>query len=289
MTKLTLTIFVFIWATAGLATTDRVYLSPMEESSWVLSTDSVLRCEMEHAIPGFGKAVFYQESGGRRLNLKFISDRRYKKDIDIAFRSVSASWKGVQTVADLARLKSSGTRSLVSISNDTASYAYFELQQGYQPSLYFVVNEFGPQTIAVVLSTVNFGRTDEPFRACLTRLYADHFDDVQLARVEFDFDEEFPAVAEEEKALKRLLNYVAVDSAINSISVIGHTDYKGSSCYNQTLSERRAWYIYDYLVQSGIESKKLRIEFKGESEPLLKGKDDNSRARNRRVEVRLHK
>jgi len=71
--------------------------------------------------------------------------------------------------------------------------------------------------------------------------------------------------------------------------VSGNTDYKGTECYNETLSARRAWYIYDYLVQSGVDPKKLHIEFNGENKPLVRGKDEKSRALNRRVEVTLQR
>ena len=263
-------------------------MSAMEESSWNLISDTRLSCEMEHRIPGFGKAVFYQQSG-RPMGLKFISDFRYKKDLEVAFRSISASWKVVQTVADLAKLKSTGSHSMVSISSNAASFAYFELRQGYQPSLFFINDELGEQTVSVILSTVNFRAVDAPFSDCVARLYPDHFDDVKLARVQFDFDDEFPLPAEEERALGRLLEYIKIDPEFSSILVSGHTDYKGSVCYNDTLSARRAWYVYDYLMQSGVNPAKLRIEFKGESTPLVKGKDEHSRARNRRVEVRLQK
>ena len=101
MNKLLLTSLILLWSITLLASTDRVYMSAMEESSWNLISDTRLSCEMEHRIPGFGKAVFYQQSG-RPMGLKFISDFRYKKDLEVAFRSISASWKGVQTVADLA-------------------------------------------------------------------------------------------------------------------------------------------------------------------------------------------
>ncbi|MBL6998343.1 MAG: OmpA family protein [Gammaproteobacteria bacterium] len=288
MNKFLLTLLTLLWSVTSMASTERVYMSPMEASSWTLTSDSILRCELEHSIPGFGKAVFYRESG-RVLGLKFISDYRYKKDMEVAFRSISASWKGVQTVADLAKLKSTGSHSMVSINSNAASYAYFELRQGYQPSLYFINDEFGTQAVSVILSTVNFSAVDTPFSDCVARLYPDHFDDVKLARVQFDFDDEFPLPAEEERALGRLLSYLKVDNSIQSILVSGHADYKGTRCYNDTLSARRAWYVYDYLMQSGVDSRKLRIEFKGESSPLVQGKDDKSRAKNRRVEVRLQK
>lgn len=263
-------------------------MSPMEKSKWVLTEDSVLRCEIEHIIPRFGKAVFYQESG-RQLKLKVLSDHRYKKDMAISFRSVTANWKGIQTEANLASLKTSGTSPLIHVVSHAARQAYFELQQGFQPSLFFVDDEDGFNSVAVILSTVNFRDIENDFGSCLTRLYPYHFDDVKHARVHFDFDDEFPTLEEEDKALTKLLDYLKVDKDVKSISITGHTDFKGTECYNDTLSSRRAWYIYDFLIQSGIEPGMLQMDFKGESNPRVKGKDDSSRAKNRRVEVILQK
>ncbi len=288
MHKLLLTVLFLSWTLNSLASTDRIYMSPMEDSKWVLSENSVLRCEIEHVIPQFGKAVFYQESG-RQLKLKVLSNHRYKKDLDISFRSVTANWKGIHTEANLASLKTSGTNPLVNVTSNAARQAFFELQQGYQPSLFFIDTEDGFNPISVILSTVHFRDIEEEFSTCLTSLYPHHFDDIKMARVQFDFDDEFPFIDEEERALGKILDYLKVDDKVKTISIFGHTDYKGTECYNETLSARRAWYVYDYFVQSGIDPKMLRLEFKGEGSPLVKGKDDISRAKNRRVEVILQK
>ncbi len=277
-----------LWAVNVFAAADRVYISPMEDSKWVLSQDTRLNCAIEHVIPRFGKAVFYQESG-RKLKLKFISNQHYKKNLKVSFRSVTASWKGIHTESDLASLKTSGGNPMVNVVNDAARQAYFELQQGFQPSLFFVDGEDGFHSVVVVLSTVNFRDVEASFNACLGKLYPDNFDDVKHAVVHFDFDEEFPRPGEEDRVLKRMLDYLKVDKSVTTIEVSGNTDYKGSECYNETLSARRAWYIYDYLVESGVDPKKLRIRFNGENDPLVKGRDDRSRALNRRVEVTLKK
>lgn len=286
MSRTLLILPLLFYMNASTASVDRIYMSPMESSQWVLTEDSPLRCEIEHAIPRFGKAVFYQESG-RRLQLKILSNHRYKKDLDVAFRSVSANWKSMTTEAELGTLKTSGGQPLVRVESNSARQAYFELQQGYQPSLYFIDDEDGFNSVSVILSTVRFRDVEADFGRCLTNLHPYHFDDVKHARVQFDFDEEFPSYDEEDRALRKLLDYLKLDESVQTVRVTGHTDFKGSECYNETLSARRAWYIYDYLLQSGVDSRRLQVQFKGEKEPLDPGKDDSARAKNRRVEVQL--
>jgi OOP family OmpA-OmpF porin len=83
-----------------------------------------------------------------------------------------------------------------------------------------------------------------------------------------------------------------------SITVEGHTDRKGSTAYNQTLSGERANSVKDYLVTSGkIDPTKISAVGKGESMPVTKAGDCSdklSRAKlitclqpDRRVEVEV--
>jgi OmpA-OmpF porin, OOP family len=70
-----------------------------------------------------------------------------------------------------------------------------------------------------------------------------------------------------------------------TISVNGHTDDVGSEAYNQTLSERRAQAVRDYLVNAGLSPDILSVQGHGKSLPLVKGASDAARAKNRRVEL----
>ena len=288
MMKNSIGLLLLLWATINMASMERIYMAPMEQSRWVLAVDSPLRCEIQHQIPRFGTVSFYQESG-RELKLKVDTLHRYQKDLKISMRSVTANWKGIRAETDMAALLSSGNNTLVDIASDTARNAYFELQQGFQPSLFFTDEEDGFNPVAVVLSTVYFREVEPDFGACLTRLHDYHFDDIKTASVHFDFDQEFPREQEEDRALQKILDYLKVDDSVTSLVVSGHTDFKGSDCYNETLSARRAWYVYDYLVQSGIEPNRLQVKFFGESKPLKSGRDDRSRAANRRVSVTMIK
>jgi outer membrane protein OmpA-like peptidoglycan-associated protein len=69
------------------------------------------------------------------------------------------------------------------------------------------------------------------------------------------------------------------------VSVEGHTDEIGTSTYNQRLSERRAEAVAAYLVSKGVARDKLSVQGFGASRPLSAGDDDESRRKNRRVEI----
>jgi outer membrane protein OmpA-like peptidoglycan-associated protein len=66
----------------------------------------------------------------------------------------------------------------------------------------------------------------------------------------------------------------------------GHTDAVGTAEYNQSLSERRANAVRDYLVSAGqVLPNRLKAEGWGFSRPM--NADDPKRAENRRVEVKV--
>lgn len=76
------------------------------------------------------------------------------------------------------------------------------------------------------------------------------------------------------------------------VELASHTDCRGNNKYNQSLSQRRADGVVDYLSSQGIPRARLRPVGYGESEPRNKCRDgvsctDQEHARNRRTEVRI--
>jgi outer membrane protein OmpA-like peptidoglycan-associated protein len=72
-----------------------------------------------------------------------------------------------------------------------------------------------------------------------------------------------------------------------SFAIEGHTDSVGSKSSNQSLSERRANAVRDYLVANGIAADRLTAAGYGEDNPIADNKTRAGRAENRRVEVTL--
>ena len=71
------------------------------------------------------------------------------------------------------------------------------------------------------------------------------------------------------------------------LEVEGHTDNIGSEEYNQSLSERRAEAVRDYLVQQGTASSAIVARGLGMSEPIASNDTPAERQQNRRVELIL--
>jgi outer membrane protein OmpA-like peptidoglycan-associated protein len=69
------------------------------------------------------------------------------------------------------------------------------------------------------------------------------------------------------------------------IKIVGHTDNTGRVDYNQTLSEKRAQSVYDYLQSQGVNNSRMTYEGKGIHEPVANNNTVDGRALNRRVEI----
>jgi len=69
-----------------------------------------------------------------------------------------------------------------------------------------------------------------------------------------------------------------------NIEIQGHTDDKGTETYNQTLSEKRAKTVSDYLVNKAITSSRITVKGFGETVPKYDNTTEEGRAQNRRVE-----
>jgi len=71
----------------------------------------------------------------------------------------------------------------------------------------------------------------------------------------------------------------------DEVYVVGHTDLVGNEAYNAGLSQKRANYVRDLLVSSGIKPDTLLVSFYGKARPLVPTQDEVPEPRNRRVEV----
>jgi OOP family OmpA-OmpF porin len=72
------------------------------------------------------------------------------------------------------------------------------------------------------------------------------------------------------------------------VDIEGHTDSTGPEAYNQSLSQRRAQAVVDYLVsEHGIAPRRLEPKGYGESQPVADNSTKEGRAANRRVMATL--
>ncbi len=73
-----------------------------------------------------------------------------------------------------------------------------------------------------------------------------------------------------------------------NVLVVGHTDSVGSSSYNMTLSEKRAYAVTNYFIRNrGLTATRFTTSWFGESQPIADNSTANGRAKNRRVNIAI--
>ena len=106
-------------------------------------------------------------------------------------------------------------------------------------------------------------------------------------RLNFDFDKSV-VKPQYYELLRNLKDYLEQQDM--RVSIIGHTDSKGSDAYNMALGMRRAVAVRDKLIEFGLDpARVLSVESRGESEPIAPNDTEQGRFENRRIEFKATK
>jgi hypothetical protein len=73
------------------------------------------------------------------------------------------------------------------------------------------------------------------------------------------------------------------------ILIKGHTSSEGDGEYNQKLSEKRAIAVKNYLIQKGIDTKRMTTQGLGETQLLMLDDSEDNKRLNRRIEFEIVK
>ena len=104
----------------------------------------------------------------------------------------------------------------------------------------------------------------------------------------FEFDS-FQLSEAAKKALNDIKRIIIDKTKIKSIVIEGHTDDIGSEDYNMKLSVNRANAVKDYMIKAGSNSQYYLIRGCGKSKPKVPNVDEESRKKNRRIEMSIIK
>jgi OOP family OmpA-OmpF porin len=83
-----------------------------------------------------------------------------------------------------------------------------------------------------------------------------------------------------------VLDASSADLKANSsvVTLAGYASSEGTAAHNLRLSRDRAISVRTYLVNSGVDAKRLKIKAYGETHPIADNTNEDGRVLNRRVE-----
>jgi OOP family OmpA-OmpF porin len=103
------------------------------------------------------------------------------------------------------------------------------------------------------------------------------------SNIQFEFD----------SSVLRTSSYPVLDatsadlrSAGSSVEVDGFASSEGTAAHNLSLSKDRANSVKTYLVNSGVDSKKIKVKAFGETQPIADNSTEEGRVLNRRVQFK---
>ena len=93
---------------------------------------------------------------------------------------------------------------------------------------------------------------------------------------------DYSLTAESKMLLALFVEFLKENPTVK-VEIQGHTDNVGRDDDNLLLSENRAKSVYDYVIEQGVDAKRLRYKGYGESNPIASNSTEEGRAKNRRT------
>lgn len=102
----------------------------------------------------------------------------------------------------------------------------------------------------------------------------------------FDFDSA-SLRADAQALLREKAEYLNNNPSMNSLTIEGHTDERGTDAYNLALGDRRADAVKQFLIDLGLGPDRFSTISYGEERPLDPGQTEEAWVKNRRATFRV--
>lgn len=268
----------------GAVAAVRDYGADEHHSRWTVVA-SPLACQLRHAVPRYGEAVFAKEAGGE-LGFSLYVFQQPRRSGEARLLSVPPAWKHGATVRDLGTVDYADRQPPFRVPTTISRRLLAELEQGMFPTLTFNDWADGSDQVKVHLSAVNVRDALAEFQTCLRDVVPFTFEAIRHSRLHFEFGKA-DLTPEARDRLDDIARYVRADSSVRRIELAGHTDNVGFRTINRRLSARRAEAVKAYLIAQGVDSALFKVQGYGERRPLASNRSPEGRAENRRVEIHL--
>lgn len=266
----------------------RHFVASIQSSQWHIRQDNPLSCQLEHDIPGYGKAVFTSRAS-KVNNLNFALDMSIKpnKVMQIQLISIAPTWRPGKISQPLTELSYHPSFN-ADVSDATAWSMLTELESGMQPTFYYDEGYNAQNQIAVGLSAVNFKASFNQFKHCVAKLLPYSFNDIAFTVLNYHVGgNKLTPYAQSQ--LDKVKAYLVFDTSVKSILIDAYSDSYGSRDSNQILSQQRADSVKALFIESGIDSSRILTVAHGEKRHVASNYTMDERGKNRRVVIRIKK
>ena len=279
---------ILVVLSANSAAALRQYTAKVENSDWRLKDETRLQCTLSHKLPGYGEAMF-SSFASKQLNMEFELDMlRLPKSYGVAaVYSVPPKWMPGQvqrTIADMTiRKQYNGD-----LPEQAAWTMLTELEKGFWPTIYYQdwYNQY--DKIAVGLNASNFALPYAKFAECVANLLPYSFQDIAYTVLNYQFNNT-KLTKYSQKRLAMIGEYLKEDTDLELVLLDGYTDSFGGRATNKQISIRRAVEIKAFFSSMGVAPERIEITGHGERRHASPNTNESTRAKNRRVVIRMSK
>jgi len=163
-----------------------------------------------------------------------------------------------------------------------------ELEKGFWPTIHYQDWYNRYDTISVGLNASNFSEPYLKFVECVANLLPFSFEDIAYTVLQYKSNS-VDLTKYSQKRLSMIGEYLKEDQELELVLLDGYTDSYGGRWNNEQLSIRRASEIKDYFAQMGVDPNRIEITGHGEKRHIAPNTNAMSRAKNRRVVIRMAK
>jgi OmpA-OmpF porin, OOP family len=169
------------------------------------------------------------------------------------------------------------------VESDSLSGRYLMvLTQGAEYALY--VNRKG-----YLFQSLNFNyseiRNFEPITLDIDLEKAEAGTIAVLENIFFDLDK-YELKDKSITELQKVVRFLSENPTVK-VEISGHTDNQGAADYNKQLSLKRAESVANYLVQNGVDTKRIKMKGFGADKPIADNSTEPGRQKNRRIEFKI--
>jgi len=261
------------------------YTAGLENSKWH-TQGSELECRLWQPIPSFGDGVFTIKAGeGLFFYLKPGNGRMAPGIARVA--AEAPLWKSSVDAQTLVEVDVIDDIVPVVVVPPYADMMLATLSQGLIPTITSESDvAAGYLAIKVGVSSVNFQRAYADYSQCISQLLPVNYNEIARSTV-FYPEGKTKLASEVRERLDLVVRYMKADQRVTRVVIDGHTDATGDKAVNVKVSKRRAELVMAYFKNAGINTKRIVTRWHGDKYPTLDNDNDDNRARNRRVTIRL--
>lgn len=229
----------------------------------------------ERTSEGHDVSKIYEAEIPQRYQIKFRSN--YVKGI---VRDKQTDGK-LGAEIELININSNEVVSFVRSDSVSGEYLMV-LTQGDEYALY--VNKRG-----YLFQSLNFNYSEvEDFEPIIMDIALEKIKEGSVAvlkNIFFDTDK-YDLKDKSKTELEKIIGFLNNNPRVR-IEISGHTDNVGTLAYNRQLSDKRAQSVYNYLIDNGVDPKRMVPKGYGPDKPMASNETEDGRQLNRRIEFKV--